>query len=100
MADLVAYLGALQYLAGEGSAERGAARLRSLGCRRCHSAGGTGRAPDLARARGTTTRAGVLAALWNHVALPDSLLRLRWDTLGAGDVADLTAYFAKRGNGL
>lgn len=100
MADLVAYLGALQYLAGEGSAERGEARLGSLGCRRCHSAGRAGRAPDLARARGTTTRAGVLAALWNHVALPDSLLRIQWDTLGAGDVADLTAYFAKRGNGL
>jgi cytochrome c2 len=100
MADLVAYLGTLQYLAGEGSAARGAAGLGSLGCRRCHSAGGPGRAPDLARARGTSTPGGVLAALWNHVALPDSVLRTRWDTLGAGDVADLTAYFTKRGNGL
>jgi hypothetical protein len=95
MADLVAYLGALQYFAGEGSAARGAARLRALGCRRCHRTDGRGIAPDLAAAR-TATRAGLLAALWNHVGLPDSLLGARWETLGAADVADLTAYFAAR----
>lgn len=101
MADLVAYLGSLQYIAGEGSAARGAARLGAVGCLACHTAGGARSAPalDLARARGAGTRAGVLASLWNHVALPDSLLRARWRTLRATDVADLAAYFEKRGSG-
>jgi cytochrome c553 len=97
MADLVAFLGSLRYLAGEGSAERGAARLEALGCRRCHGAAGA--APALALARGADTPGGVLAALWNHVALPDSVLGTRWDRLSAGDVADLAAYLGKRGTG-
>jgi cytochrome c2 len=100
MADLVAYLGSLQYLAGEGSPERGAARLGALGCLRCHTADGSGPAPGLGRVRGAGTRAGLLAALWNHVALPDSLIATRWTPLRPADVADLTAHFAKRGNGL
>lgn len=97
MADLVAYLASRQYIAGEGSSVRGAARVRDAGCGRCHATGA--RARDLGRARGVNTRAGVLAALWNHLALPDSLLRVGWPELDAAAVADLAAYFEKRGNG-
>jgi mono/diheme cytochrome c family protein len=97
MADLVAYLASLQYLGEEGSAERGAARVTSSGCRRCHSPAGP--APDLSGARGVDTPGGVLAALWNHVALPESALARRWPRLRARDVSDLTAYLARGGGG-
>jgi mono/diheme cytochrome c family protein len=96
MADLVAHLASLQYLAGEGSAGRGAARLRDLRCARCHA---PGRSAPGARAQ-TETRAGLLAGLWNHIALPDSLIRGEWPELDATDVADLAAYFDERGNRL
>jgi mono/diheme cytochrome c family protein len=98
MADLVAYLASLQYLDQEGSPVRGADRVAELGCRRCHT-GGAGRTRDLAHARGVDTQGGVLAALWNHVALPPPQLETRWPRLRPRDAADLTAYFAKRGDG-
>ncbi len=101
MADLVAYLGTTQYLAGEGSAARGRDRLRSAGCLSCHGFGGPGAggAGDLAGRLGLGTRAAVLAALWNHVALPESTWSRTWPTLEPGAVADLVAYFATQGRG-
>jgi mono/diheme cytochrome c family protein len=101
MADLVAYLGTLQYLAGEGAASRGRERLRSAGCLACHGLGGPGAsgAGDLAGRSGLGTRAAVLAALWNHVALPESVLSGNWPTLEPGAVADLVAYFEMQGRG-
>jgi mono/diheme cytochrome c family protein len=98
MADLVAYLASLQYLDQEGSPARGLARAAELGCRRCHT-GGAGRTRDLTHARGVDTQGGVLAALWNHVTLPPSELETRWPRLRPRDAADLTAYFATRGDG-
>jgi mono/diheme cytochrome c family protein len=101
MADLVAYLESQQYLAGGGTPSRGRERLRSAGCLSCHGLGGPGRggAGDLAGRSGLGTRAAVLAALWNHVALPDSVLRRGWSTLEPGAVADLVAYFETQGRG-
>jgi mono/diheme cytochrome c family protein len=101
MADLVAYLGTGQYLAGEGSATRGRERLRSAGCLSCHglNAPGAGGAGALAGRAGLATRAGLLAGLWNHVSLPDSELTKTWPALDAGAVADLVAYFETQGQG-
>lgn len=96
MADLVAYLGTLQYVAGEGAPARGAARLEDLGCTACHAPGA--RAVNLRRVRGTATRAAVLAGLWNHVTLADSVAPGEWPTLSAAAVADLAAYFETWGN--
>jgi mono/diheme cytochrome c family protein len=101
MADLVAYLELQQYRAGEGAASRGRERLRSAGCLSCHGLGGPGPrgAGDLRGRRDLTTRAAVLAALWNHVTLPDSVFQGGWSTLEPGGVADLVAYFATQGRG-
>lgn len=99
MADLVAYLGTLQYLAGSGSAARGEAAAQAAGCTGCHAVNGrgTGRAGDLADMPGITTRAAVIAALWNHVGLPGGTLRDAWKPLGSEQVADLVAFFERRG---
>jgi len=99
MADLVAYLGTLQYLAGSGTAAQGASAARVAGCTGCHGAGGhgPGQAADLATFAAVTSRAAVIAALWNHVGLPDGVLRAAWKPLTAEQVADLVAFFERRG---
>ncbi len=72
MADIVAYLYAVQYFAEPRDPQRGARLLRDKGCLACHTVqarDGT-RPTDLARAVGVDSPAGVLAALWNHAVLP------------------------------
>jgi cytochrome c551/c552 len=91
MADLVAYLGTFQYLAGAGSAARGAAAARAGGCTACHSLNA------LTAMRGMTGRSAVIAALWNHVRLPADTLRRAWRPITPEQVADLMAYFERRG---
>jgi len=85
MADLVAYLGTLQYLADAGSATRWRAAASAAGCTGCH----TGRAPPL---KGQGSRSAAVAALWNHVFLPGDTLRRRWRRVTVTQVADLLAY--------
>jgi hypothetical protein len=85
MADLVAYLGTLQYAAGAGSESRGRQAAAAGGCTGCHAGG----VPRLSAAAGSG--AGI-AALWNHVALPADSLRRSWRALTASQVTDLMAY--------
>jgi len=99
MADLVAYLASIQYLAEEGSPDRGRARLRDRGCLGCHAlngSGGTG-APDLAQVLGLDSRSAVIAALWNHVGAALVVRQDAWPSLSAADVADLSAILQTMG---
>jgi mono/diheme cytochrome c family protein len=91
MADLVAYLGTFQYLSGSGSAARGTAAAQAGGCTACHTLG------DLAAMTGVPSRSAAIAALWNHVRLPADTLRRAWRPLTPEQVADLVAYFERRG---
>ena len=95
MADLTAYFGTLQYVAGEGSAAAGARVVQTAGCTRCHRAGGAGSALD--RMPHIDDRAAVIAALWNHVGLDAAALQAGWRALSPTAVADLVAYFETRG---
>ncbi len=101
MADVVAYLAAQRYLAGEGAAGRGPDRLREAGCLTCHALRGSGArlATDLAPGVRNRPRAAVIAALWNHVALPDTLVRRRWPVLSAAQIADIAAYLERQETG-
>ncbi len=95
MADIVAYLGSLQYLAGAGSAARGTRVAASAGCSGCH---GTS-APALSRLPPLAVRGAAIAALWNHVSLPADSLKRAWRSLTAAETADLMAYLQSRGRG-
>lgn len=89
MADLVAYLGALQYLAGAGSASRGRVAAGPAGCGGCHGRDAPALSP-------LGTRSAAIAALWNHVALPTETFRRQWRRLTTAQVADLMAYLETR----
>jgi hypothetical protein len=76
------------------------------GCARlgaCRATASVGRVQvvggDLAGRSGLSSRAAVLAALWDHVALPESVLSRTWPALEPGTVADLVAYFETQGRG-
>jgi cytochrome c2 len=97
MADLVAYLYAVRYFAEPGDPRKGRELLATRGCLTCHSLEGKGgaAAPDLARARGLDSPAGVVAALWSHSVAgaerpPGS--RPTWPELRPGEMADLMAF--------
>ena len=93
MADLVAYLGTLQYVAGAGSESRGRQAVAAGGCTGCHARG----APPLSQVAGQASRGAAIAALWNHVALAADSLRKSWRPLTAPQVADLMAYLEAGG---
>lgn len=89
MADLVAYLGTLQYFADAGSAARGRATVGAAGCAGCHGRA----APALS---GLRSRGAVIAALWNHVSVRPDTLRPAWRRLTVREVADVMAYLETR----
>jgi mono/diheme cytochrome c family protein len=91
MADLVAYLGRVQYLADAGSPARGRVAAGAAGCTGCH-----GRDAPALEGLGRN-RGAVIAALWNHVSLPPDTLQKRWRRLTVGQMADLMAYLETRG---
>ena len=96
MAHLVAYLDAAGYFAGSGSITRGWRVLADKGCLTCHGVHGELGKPasDLTRAKALTSRAGVLASLWNHTTVTapaPSGGRAAWPTIGPQEMADLVA---------
>jgi mono/diheme cytochrome c family protein len=103
MADLVAFLSAVQYFRSPGSAAAGRALIETRGCLSCHSLAGRGAGAktggDLAKARGLDSPAAVSAAMWNHGRLaPATAAGLaRWPRLGASEMTDIAAYFMSRG---
>ena len=96
MADLVAYLDATGYFAGSGSISRGWRVLADKGCLTCHGVHGELGKPasDLTRAKALTSRAGVLASLWNHTTVTGPAPgggRAAWPTIRPQEMADLVA---------
>jgi mono/diheme cytochrome c family protein len=97
MADIVAYLYAVRYLAPGGDPRKGLAVATAKGCLGCHGSGERGKAAgDLGRARGVDTVGGMLAALWNHSFIGDPRPagggRAPWGALSADEMADLLAF--------
>jgi mono/diheme cytochrome c family protein len=96
MADLIAYLYAVQYFGDAGDPERGRALVAQKGCLRCHTVGGR-TAADLERLRGKRSDAAVVAALWNHIAVPREGATPPWPTLSSDELADLAAFLRTTG---
>ena len=98
VADLIAYLYSVRYLAVPGDVRRGREMLTAKGCVGCHSVQGRGAktAPDLAAVKGLDSPAAVMATLWNHSFGADGPADRgkTWPELRPGDVADLVAYLA------
>jgi mono/diheme cytochrome c family protein len=97
MADLLAYLYSVRYLAPVGDAHAGAAVANAKGCLTCHALGGERgkRASDLGRARSVDSPAGLLSALWNHAFLGERRAareRAPWAEMNGAQMADLLAF--------
>ena len=95
MADIVAYLYAVQYFAESGDPEAGRRLLATRGCLECHSLAGQAgkRAPELSRGS-ISSPAGVIAEMWSHSALMEAEggAEAPWPTLSAEEIADITAF--------
>jgi mono/diheme cytochrome c family protein len=90
LADLIAYLYALQYFDRAGDAVAGGRLVESKGCLDCHTRS------RLARAAGLTSASAVVAAMWNHAALvPPERLRRPWPRISASELSDLVAFFTQ-----
>jgi mono/diheme cytochrome c family protein len=95
MADIVAYLYAVQYFAVPGDRQRGVGVAKAKGCLGCHTLRARdGTAPvELSRVTGLESPAGVVAALWNHSFLAEPAAATRgWAELRADEMADLLAF--------
>lgn len=94
MADIVGYLGSVQYFGQEGNRVRGLNGLRTKGCLNCHSLNGRGGPEtDLGRMEPLDSPAAVIAAMWNHIRVatgdPDAV---QWPMLRPAEMADLAAF--------
>lgn len=92
MADIVAFLGSLEYGAGSGTAARGLRAAAAGGCNACHGKS----APALSQVHVQGVRGAVIAALWNHVGRPSDSLQRYVRPLTAAQTADLMAYLESR----
>jgi mono/diheme cytochrome c family protein len=97
MADIVAYLYAVQYFAQSRDTQRGARLAKDKGCLGCHTVHGRdGKAPiDLARSAAADSPAGVVGALWNHSFIqepPAGRPAAGWTALRGDELADLVAF--------
>ncbi|MBI4011101.1 MAG: c-type cytochrome [Candidatus Rokubacteria bacterium] len=104
MADIVAYLYAVQYFAVPGDRQRGARLANEKGCFGCHGVQARdGKAPaDLAQVRGLDSPAAVVAALWNHSfigAPPTDRPPPRWAEFRPDEMADLVAFLRSLSGG-
>lgn len=97
MADLLAFLGSLQYFEPGGSPTTGGSLFAQRGCSRCHgsSAEGTSQGPSLRQGEETFTSVTLAEALWQHG--PEMYQRAQqvgvpWPTLLESDIGDLLAF--------
>jgi mono/diheme cytochrome c family protein len=93
MADLVAYLYSVRYFDSGGSVPRGWLVASNKGCLHCHGVSGERGKPasDLTRAKGLTSSAAVIAALWNHTVVTPTIAgkKVPWPMFNAKEMADL-----------
>jgi mono/diheme cytochrome c family protein len=80
-----------------GDAEVGRQLMHDKGCLGCHSLGGDGgsTAGDLEQARDLAEPASLIAALWNHVLLAETVEEGRtglWSTFSPEEMADVAAF--------
>jgi mono/diheme cytochrome c family protein len=97
MADLLAYLYAIQYFAEGGDPKKGRERVATRGCLNCHSLSGTGGklAPDFAQVKGLDAPVAVISAMWNHgfaMAQRAERQQVAWPRLGSEEMADIAAF--------
>jgi mono/diheme cytochrome c family protein len=97
MADLVAYLYTVQYLADPGDVHAGRDLLTDQGCLECHAVSGQGgrRAHDFAQIPGLSSPTVVVSALWNHAFVMASNMKIHrrpWPRLSPKEMADLIAF--------
>jgi mono/diheme cytochrome c family protein len=97
MADLVAFLYTLHYFDEPGSVSRGREVFGSKGCAGCHGATGrgSGGGPDLTGKLGAGPAVAIAAAMWNHGAAMEQVVRARglpWPNLDGRELADIVAF--------
>lgn len=96
MADIVGYLDSVKYFAVPGRASEGREVVRGSGCLDCHSLDGRGgrSAGDLAKVKGLSSPASVVAALWSHAALMQARRgpKAGWPELSPARIADVEAF--------
>ncbi len=103
MADLLAYLEAIQYFAPPGDPRRGRELATSKGCFGCHRAGfEEGKlAGDLPGVTGVDSPAVLIPALWNHALVAERLgegqPKVPWPEFRANEMADLVAFLHRMG---
>jgi cytochrome c2 len=102
MADLVAYLYAVRYLAEPGDPRKGRELATAKGCLGCHSLDGTGGkvGPDLAKVKGLDSAPAVIAALWNHgfiMAERAERRHVTWPRLRPEEMGHLVAFLRSLG---
>lgn len=102
MADLVAYLYAVRYLAELGDPTKGRELATAKGCLGCHSLDTTGGkvGPDLAKVKGLDSAAAVIAALWNHgfiMAERAERRQVAWPRFRSEEMAHLVAFLQTLG---
>jgi mono/diheme cytochrome c family protein len=98
MADLVAYLYSLRFFEGSGDPGLGPKRIADKGCLDCHSlrGRGDGTGSELSEVPGLDSPAAVMAALWNHAAIAESIAEAdstHWPMFDDHEIADLVAFF-------
>ncbi len=98
MADLVAYLYAVRYLAQPGDPNKGRELAADKGCLGCHSVAGAGGtvASDLAKVKGLDSAATVISGLWNHSFVTERR-KVAWAQLSPAEMADLAAFLQSLG---
>jgi cytochrome c2 len=102
MADLVAYLYAVRYLAEPGDPRKGRELAATKACLGCHSIEGTGGkvGPDLAKVKGLDSAPAVIAALWNHgfiMAERAERRQVTWPRFRPEEMAHLVAFLRSLG---
>ncbi|MFQ5830635.1 MAG: c-type cytochrome [Candidatus Methylomirabilia bacterium] len=102
MADVLAYLYSVRYFGEPGDPGEGQAVVTDKGCLGCHSVSGKGGkvGPDLARAKGLDSPAGVITEMWNHAGkMEEKMLEenVTWPVLKGEEMADLVAFLRALG---
>ena len=93
MADLVAYLYAVQYFGEPGDPKKGRQLVADKGCLGCHAVDGAGgkAASDLARVKGLDSPATAISAMWNHSLIAERR-KGAWPQFTPEEMAHLVAW--------